>query len=183
MVDVQHVLRPCMHHTSSLARLVLSWEKAHLQVLQGSQMQLMLVSACPVYRLLHCQQDFGSYLTGHSQAMGKLTQFVVQRAAQLNCSASALPGRVDWPSAPGLFCNSCCQGHCPKAAPRSSPCSAAGHAPKPSPYFALGGLAGAPQTPVTLILHSGMLTHGLKRTKDTCLVVTVQLVLFPYGST
>ncbi len=88
-------------------------------------------------------------MTWHSDAVGELgcvkVQSVVQRTAQLNRSAPAFPGRVDWPSAPGLFCYSCCQGHCPEAAPQSGPCSAASHAAKPSPYIALSSLAGTPQ--------------------------------------
>ena len=173
--------------------------KVHLQVLQGQNLLLLVVSTSGI-QVGTLKQHLDIYMTWHSHAMGELgcvkIQSVVQRTAQLNRSAPALPGRVDWPSAPGLFCYSCCQGHCPEAAPQSGPCSAAGHAAEPSPYFALSGLAGSPQCGFVFAFRQDdkqlnhmlgtqhMLTdvtHGLNCTKDTCLTLTVQLVLFPNG--
>ncbi len=123
----------------------MSWGKLTCKHYKAKKAVVASISAFSV-QATALPATLDSHLTGHSQAMGEPTHFVMQRTAQLNRSAPALPGRVDWPSAPGLFCYSCCQGHCPEAAPQSGPCSAAGHAAEPSPYFALSSLAGAPQS-------------------------------------
>ncbi len=84
-------------------------------------------------------------LTRYQKAAGAFPDSafaILQGAAQLYSSAEALSGGVGWPSAPGLLCNSCCEGHQPAAALEPGPCCAASHATKSAPHFALWCLAG-----------------------------------------